>query len=83
MPLKTVTSATLETSPGHNTNIVGTLKPDLQVITIGQFKAVIDQVNAGQDAFNNKLKSIGTKKVKLLAVNRFNRLRVKLKDYLI
>ena len=35
----------------------------------------------GQEAFKNKLNSIGTKKIKLLAVKRFNRSRIKLKGY--
>src|SRR6266568_8965640 len=39
-------------------------------------------MNQGQEAFNNKLKSIGTNMVKLPAVKRFNRTRVKLKGYL-
>ena len=43
-------------------------KVDLQVVTIGQLKEVIEQINIGQKAFNNKLRSIGTKKVKLLIV---------------
>ena len=38
---------------------------DLQLITIGQLKNIIKQINAGQKAFNNKLKSIKTKRVKL------------------
>src|SRR6266568_6526103 len=49
---------------------------------MGQLKEVIEQINAGQEAFNNKLKSIGTKKVKLLAVKQFNRTQMKLKGYL-
>src|SRR6266567_9240272 len=53
------------------------------MVTIGQFREVVEQINQGQEAFNNKLKSIGTKKVKLLAVKRFNRIQVKLKGYFI
>ena len=52
----------------NNINIAGILELDLQVVIIGQLKEVVEQINAGQEAFNNKLKSIGTKKVKLLAV---------------
>src|SRR6266567_3751783 len=39
-------------------------------------------MNQGQEAFNNKLNSIGINIVKLLAVKRFNGTRVKLKGYL-
>src|SRR6266567_4835628 len=55
---------------------------DLQIVTIGQLREVVEQINQGQEAFNNKLKSIETNAVKLLAVKRFNGTRVKLKGYL-
>jgi len=35
---------------------------------MGQLREVIEQINQGQEAFNNKLKSIETNAVKLLAV---------------
>src|SRR6266576_6431102 len=41
----------------------------------------MEQINQGQEAFNNRLKSIGTNTVKLLAVKRFNRTRIRLKEY--
>ena len=50
---------------------------------MGQLRSVIEQINIGQAALNNKLKGIGGKKIKLLAVKRFNRTQVKLKGYLI
>ena len=65
---KIVISIMLGLSLGNNTSIVGVLEPDLQVVTIGQLKAIMEQINKSQEAFNNKLKSIGTKKIKLLAV---------------
>ena len=40
-------------------------------------------MNISQAALNNKLKSIGGKKVKLLAVKRFNKIQIKLKGYFI
>ena len=43
------------------------------MVTIGQLKEIIEQINVDQEAFNNKLKSIGTKNVKLLAVKWFNK----------
>src|SRR6266700_7057574 len=52
------------------------------MVTIGQLREIVDQMNQGQEAFNNKLKSIGTNVVKLPAVERFNGTRIKLKGYL-
>ena len=81
MPLKAAVSTTPASSLGHDTSIAGTSKVDLQVVTIGQLKEIIEQINAGQEAFNNKLNSIRTKKVKLPAVKWFNGLYIKLKGY--
>ena len=47
MPLKAAVSTTLASSSEHNTNIAGTLEPDLQVVTIGQLRAFIKQINKG------------------------------------
>ncbi len=69
MPLKAVTSTTPgASSSGNDTSKAGTSKPGSQVVAIGQLKVVIEQINKGQEAFNNKLKDIGTAKVKLPAV---------------
>ncbi len=53
---------------GNDISIAGTLEPDLQVVTIGQLRSVVEQINIGQAAFNNKLKDINAIKVKLLKV---------------
>ena len=50
---------------------------------MGQLRAVVEQINKGQEAFNNRLKDIRSLKVKLPAVKRFNGLRIKLKGYFI
>src|SRR6266576_3790570 len=71
MPLKAVISITL-ISLSNNISMAGISKVDLQIVTIGQLKEVIKQINTNQEAFNNKLKNIETKKVKLLAVKQFN-----------
>ena len=69
MPLKAAVTTILgESDPGNNISIAGTLEPDLQVVTIGQLRSVIEQINIGQVAFNNKLKDINAMKVKLLEV---------------
>ena len=83
MPLKVAVSTIPASSLRHNTGIARILEPDLQVVTIGQLKVVIEQINKGQEAFNNRLKDIGSLKVKLLIVKQFNRSRIKLKGYLI
>ena len=52
----------------NNASMAKTPKQDLQVVIMGQLRVVIEQINKGQEAFNNRLKNIGTKKVKLLVV---------------
>ena len=42
------------------------------MVTIGQLKEIMDQMNIGQTAFNKKLKNINKAKVKLLEVKQFN-----------
>ena len=82
MPPKAA-SITLGPSSSNNTSIAEILEQDLQIVTIGQLREVIEQINQGQEAFNNKLRSIGTNAVKLPAVKRFNKTWIKLKGYLI
>jgi len=65
MPLKAVVSITLRLLGLPKNTSIGDPLIDLQIVMIGQLKEVIKQINAGQTAFNNKLKNIGTKKVKL------------------
>ena len=64
MPLKAAITTPGESSLNNNTSIVEILE-DLQIVTIGQFREIIDQMNIGQAAFNKKLKDIGKAKVKL------------------
>src|SRR6266699_3183678 len=80
MLLKAV-SMTPGPSLSNNTSMAET--QDLQIVTIGQLREVVEQMNQSQEAFNNKLKSIGTNTVKLLVVKRFNGTKIKLKGYLI
>ena len=71
-----------ELSLNNDASIVETLK-DLQIVTIGQLREIVDQMNIGQAAFNEKLKDIGKAKVKLPEIKRFNRMQIELKGYLI
>src|SRR6266700_7843198 len=84
MPLKAVVTTTPgESDLGNNISIAGISEPDLQVVTIGQLRLVIEQINTGQAAFNNKLKDISAVKIKLLEVKQFNGIWGKLKGYFI
>ena len=40
-------STTPASSAGNDTGMAGILEPDLQVITIGQLRTVIEQINKG------------------------------------
>ena len=64
---KAVTITPGELSLNNNASMVKTLK-DLQMVTMGQFREIVDQINMGQAVFNKKLKDIGKVKVKLLEV---------------
>ncbi len=44
------------------------LLEDSQIVTIGQLRDIVEQINIGQAVFNKKLKDIGKAKVKLLKV---------------
>ena len=69
MPLKVAVIITPgESDPGNNICIIKLLEPDLQVVTMGQLRSVIEQININQAAFNNKLNDISATKVKLLKV---------------
>ena len=67
MPLKAV-SMILGLSSSNDASMAKTLEQDLHIVTMGQLREVMEQINQGQEAFNNKLKNIGTNIVKLLAV---------------
>ena len=42
MPLNVAVSITIVSSPGYNTSIAGILEPDLQVVTMGQLRVVVE-----------------------------------------
>src|SRR6266567_8350960 len=83
MPPKAVVTTTPEESGLSNSaSIAGALEEHLQIVTIGQLKLVMEQINIGQLAFNKKLKDISKAKVKLLEVKQFNGTQIELKGYL-
>ena len=50
---------------------------------MGQLKNVIKQIKNNQKAFKVRINNIGTAKLKMLAVERFNRIKSKLKRFLV
>ena len=55
---------------------------DLQVVTMAQLKSVISQIEGNTEALNKRLIDIGTAKIKLPTVKRYNGSRTGLKGYL-
>ena len=77
--------AVMTMTPGelslNNDASMAEISEDLQMVTIGQLREIMDQINMGQAAFNEKLKDIGKAKVKLLKVKWFNGTQAELKGY--
>ena len=77
-----------ETTSGEATIITGdisiaeSLQPDLQNVIIGQLRSVIKQIENNQKAFKIRINNIGIAKLKMPAVKRFNRIKLKLKGFL-
>ena len=55
---------------------------DLQIVTVGQIQAVVDQITANNIAFQNRLNIIGITKVKMLAIKHYSGEKTKLKGFL-
>ena len=62
-----------------NTNIADI---DLQVVTIGQLQAIIDQFISNRQALENKINKMGMSKIKILLIERFSGKKAKLKGFL-
>ena len=58
------------------------LQPDSQNIIMGQLRSVIKQMENNQKAFKVRINNIGTAKLKMLIIKRFNRIKIKLKGFL-
>ena len=71
------------TITSSNINMAESLQPNSQNIIIGQFRSVVEQIENNQKAFSIRIDNIGTAKLKMLAVKRFNRMRLKLKGFLV
>ena len=86
MPLKApvamISRATM--SRRKDTSIVDSLGSlDLQVVTIRELKEIVKYINNNIQVLDNKVNEIGMIKVKLLSIEWFNGIRLKLKGFLI
>jgi hypothetical protein len=75
----TLTTATTLGSVG-DTSIANI---DLQVVTMGQLREVVNQLINNSVALDNKINSIGISKVKMPSIKKFSREKAKLKGFLI
>ena len=55
---------------------------DLQVVTIGQLQAIINQLTSNRQVLENKITKLGISKVKILLVKKFSSKKAKLKEFL-
>jgi len=84
MPPKIATlSLAAITSGQSNTSIAESLDTNSQPITRGQLQSVIDQLQSNNAVQDKKLNNIGSIKVKIFLIERFNRTKSKLKGFLI
>ena len=66
-----------------NTSIKDNRSNKLQLVTINRLKEVIKRMDANNAGLKARVKDIGIIKVKMLLIERFNRLRNRLKGFLI
>src|SRR6266705_675470 len=67
----------------NNTSIVNNnTTQDSQLVTMGQLRGIVDQMNNNQQALDNKISEMGLSKVKLPSIERFDGTRSKLKGFL-
>ena len=66
-----------------DTSIEDNRSNKLQLVTINRLKEVIKRIDANNIGLKVRVKDIGIIKVKILLIKRFNRLRNKLKGFLI
>ena len=82
MPPKQAITTTPGTSSSQGDTSMGEALVDSQVVTMAQLKSVISQIEGNTEALNKRLTDIGTAKIKLLTVERYNGSRIGLKGYL-
>ena len=82
MPLKAVITTTPGTSSSQGDTSIREASVDSQIVTIAQLKNIISQIEGNTKALNKRLIDIGTAKIKLPTVKRYNGSRTGLKGYL-
>jgi len=84
MPPKAAQLSSVATTLGQsNTSIAESSDADLQVVTRGQLQAVLDQLYSNNTVWDKRLNNIGSIKVKMLLIKWFDRMKSKLKGFLI
>ena len=83
LPKAVVLLSAATTSQGGDTSMAESLDADLTLITRGQLQAVIDQLQGDNATCDVKLNNIKAMKVKMPLIERFNRIKLKLKGFLI
>ena len=79
MPLKAIPTTATASELINNTSIADI---DLQVITIGQLLAIINQLTSNRQVLENKINEMGITKIKMLLVEKFSGKKAKLKGFL-
>ena len=79
MPLKVIPTTATALGLVGDTDIADI---DLQVVTMGQLQAIINQLTSNRQVLENKINKIGITKVKILSVKKFSSEKAKLKGFL-
>jgi len=66
-----------------NTSITKSLDTNLQVVTRGQLQLVLNQLQSDNIVQDERLNNIGSIKVKMPLIKQFNKIKSKLKGFLI
>ena len=82
MPPKVAPTTTLGASTLRNDTSIEDDSSQLQLVTIDRLKEVIKRIDINNIGLKAKIKDIRTIKVKILLIERFDRIRNKLKGFL-
>ena len=82
MPPKAAPTTTLSASTLRDDTSIEDDSSQLQLVTIDRLKEVIKRIDINNVGLKAKIKYIRTIKVKMLLIERFNRVRNKLKGFL-
>ena len=82
MPPKAAPLTTLGASTSRDDTSMEDDSSQSQLVTIDRLKEVIERIDINNIGLKAKIKDIRTIKVKMLLIERFNRIRNKLKGFL-